>query len=407
MNDLNPNARLITHHTILSDPSINSAIALSFFASGMGAWVVYGSTEMGANPELSWLGVIGYSAASSLPALIICMIGPRVRTISGEKAFCTTDFGLEEFAVASNWTTDGLVAAVTLMIAIACDLAFFDLLAPLSNAWHIIVLIAVTGLAASSLDSLQTAIASILNSDIIRVGISDNTARFLTRFILVLINIPAVILSSYRFDVIGLFLVADLVCGTAVFPVFLGLITEDIGIIPGEYAFVEIAKTNNSLVIHLLSFIAPTELGAFLGIISGIAAVVINGHIIGFDQAVSPYTGEVIASGPFSYFWLTNSSQCALCGTTTMVTFIVVPLVAGFCTLLFSKIDIAIRGERAREPIFKVTTEPEECNNYHFDKQETVKQEVEFDADDDDDGDLKVDQPDGAAEEAQHPQVAA
>jgi len=90
-----------------------------------------------------------------------------------------------------------------------------------------------------------------------------------------------------------------------------------------------------------------------------------------------------------------------------MVTFIVVPLVAGFCTLLFSKIDIAIRGERAREPIFKVTTEPEECNNYHFDKQETVKQEVEFDADDDDDGDLKVDQPDGAAEEAQHPQVAA
>jgi len=361
------------------------AIALSFFASGMGAWVVYGSTEMGANPELSWLGVIGYSAASSLPALIICMIGPRVRKISGEKAFCTTDFGLvrygrlmqfsiaaisvfymfiymvseftsisnvyglvvgvdtfsddtvkyttsiaislavftwfytslaglpasivtdkfqaylmatlvfillvvacsnpenrltkEEFAVASNWTTDGLVAAVTLMIAIACAemfnqatwqrvwaaksihdmrkgfaggcmlvfllmmffgimgmiayandpeaynnyekfayLAFFDLLAPLSNAWHIIVLIAVTGLAASSLDSLQTAIASVLNSDIIRVGISDNTARFLTRFILVLINIPAVILSSYRFDVIGLFLVADLVCGTAVLP---------------------------------------------------------------------------------------------------------------------------------------------------------------------------------------------
>jgi hypothetical protein len=26
----------------------------------------------------------------------------------------------KEFAVASNWTTDGLVAAVTLMIAIAC-----------------------------------------------------------------------------------------------------------------------------------------------------------------------------------------------------------------------------------------------------------------------------------------------
>ena len=73
------------------------SIALSFFASGMGAWVVYGSTEMGANPDLSWLGVLGYSAASGLPALIICWIGPRVREISGEKAFATTDFGRERY----------------------------------------------------------------------------------------------------------------------------------------------------------------------------------------------------------------------------------------------------------------------------------------------------------------------
>jgi uncharacterized membrane-anchored protein YitT (DUF2179 family) len=103
----------------------------------------------------------------------------------------------------------------------------------LSNFWHIVVLIIVTALAASSLDSLQTAIASILSGDILRFGVSDNAARFLTRGVLVLINVPAIILSSYRFDVIGLFLVADLVCGTAVLPVFLGLITEDYGFIPG------------------------------------------------------------------------------------------------------------------------------------------------------------------------------
>ncbi|KAL3796952.1 hypothetical protein HJC23_000705 [Cyclotella cryptica] len=495
------------------------AIGLSFFATGMGAWVVYGSTEMGANPNLSWLGVIGYSAASALPALIICVIGPRVRSITGEKAFCSTDFGLvrygrvmqfsiaaisvfymfiymvsemtsisnvyglvvgkdtfsddtikyttsiaislavftwfytslaglpasivtdkfqaylmaslvfillivacvnpenrvtkEEFAVASNWTTDGFVAAVTLIIAIACAemfnqstwqrvwaaksvkdmrrgfvlgsflvfllimffgimgmiayandpqaydnyekyayLAFFSLLEPLSNFWHIVVLIIVTALAASSIDSLQTAIASILSSDILRFGVSDNAARFLTRGVLVLINIPAIILSSYRFDVIGLFLVADLVCGTAVLPVFLGLITEDFGFIP-----------------------APTELGAFLGILSGIAAVVVNGQIIGFDQAVSSITGEVIASGPFSYFWLTNSAECAVCGTTTMVTFIVVPLVAGFFTLFFSKLDIMIRGNRAREPIFKIA-QTQKSDNYHFDKKEGMEMHV-------------------------------
>lgn len=296
-----------------------------------------------------------------------------------------------EFAVASNWTSDGLVAAVTLFIAVSCAemfnqgtwqrvwaaksvpdmrkgfllgsgmvfllmmffgimgmiayandpeaydnyekfayLAFFDLLEPLGNFWHVTVLIIVTALAASTVDTLQTAIASVISSDIIRFGVADSTTRWISRCLLILINIPAIILSSKRFDVIGLFLVADLVCATAVLPVFLGLMTKDIGFIA-----------------------APTELGAFMGIMSGLAAVLVNGKILGFDQAINSITGEVIASGPFSYFWLTNSSQCALCGTTTMTTFIIVPLVAGFFALFFSKLDVIVRGDRAREPIFK------------------------------------------------------
>ena len=36
-----------------------------------------------------------------------------------------------------------------------------------------------------------------------------------------------------------------------------------------------------------------------------------------------------------------------------MTTFIVVPLVAGFFALFFSKLDVIFRGDRAREPIFK------------------------------------------------------
>lgn len=63
----------------------------------MGAWVVYGSTEMGATPSLSWLGVLGYSGASAFPALIVCAIGPRVRAVAGERAFATTDFGLVRY----------------------------------------------------------------------------------------------------------------------------------------------------------------------------------------------------------------------------------------------------------------------------------------------------------------------
>ena len=218
-----------------------------------------------------------------------------------------------------------------LSIIQSADLGFFELLRPLSNFWHVVVLIIVTALAASSVDTLQNGIASIFSSDLLGFGFSDRTCTWITRVLLLAINVPAVIMSSKRFDVIGLFLAADIVCATAVLPVFLGLILEDV---------------------HFL-IPAPTELGAFLGIISGICTVLVNGIIIGHDEAVNSITGEVIATGPFSYFWLTNGAQCALCGPKTMVSFIITPLFAGFFTLLFSRIDILVRGERAREPLIK------------------------------------------------------
>lgn len=72
------------------------AIAMSFFASGMGAWVVYGTTQMGATPQLSWLGVLGYSGASAFPAIIVCFLGPHIRERSKD-AFSTTDFGRDRY----------------------------------------------------------------------------------------------------------------------------------------------------------------------------------------------------------------------------------------------------------------------------------------------------------------------
>ena len=49
-------------------------VGMSYFAGGMGAWVYYGTTEMGANTRLSWWGVFGYSAASASPALSLIHI---------------------------------------------------------------------------------------------------------------------------------------------------------------------------------------------------------------------------------------------------------------------------------------------------------------------------------------------
>jgi hypothetical protein len=72
----------------------------------------------------------------------------------------------------------------------------------------------------------------------------------------------------------------------------------------------------------------------------------VHGSILNFTEAVNPYDpSDVWSTGIFSYFWLTNGAQCALCGTTTMVTFIVTPITSAVCCFLFSAIDVKIRGE--------------------------------------------------------------
>jgi hypothetical protein len=79
-----------------------------------------------------------------------------------------------------------------------------------------------------------------------------------------------------------------------------------------------------------------------LGCISGVVTVVVNGVL------------NNSSGGLFEYFWLNNGAICTLCGTKTMVSFIVTPLVSLFMTYLFSYVDIMIRGERAREPLISL-----------------------------------------------------
>jgi len=148
--------------------------------------------------------------------------------------------------------------------------------------------------------------------------------KWLNRTVLAGVNVAAVVKSAQRYDVLALFLVADLVCATAVFPVFLGLIP-----IQGKFAF-----------------LSPTELGAFLGCIGGISAVLVIGCVYDYDT---------YRSNPFDFFWLKTKDPelCALCGTTRMWTFIITPLASLVVTVIMSNVDLMIRGEeRARKPIF-------------------------------------------------------
>ena len=195
-------------------------------------------------------------------------------------------------------------------------LSFFDVLEPLSNFWHILLLILTCALSSSTIDTLQNALTSLFSHDLMKLGYNP---LLITRILVIGINIPAIIISSYQLDIISLFLIADLVCATSVVPVFLGLQMKDKlwGYLP-----------------------APTELGAFCGCIAGIATVVVNGYINGTNH-----------SNPFEYFWLKNGAICSLCGIKTMVTFIITPIISGAVTYIFSFIDLKIRGERARRPI--------------------------------------------------------
>jgi Na+/proline symporter len=466
------------------DSASASAIALSYFASGMGAWVIYAPAEIGANPTLSWLGIIGYAIASSAPALVVFLIGPIIKKRCTSGSFNVTDFGRQrygrtmqftisifsifymfvylvaeytsitavystfvtdasfdsimvsisigvitilytsvgglpasiitdkfqgiligilviillfavslhpdnqitsaEFSVASNWTADGFMAGVTLFIAVLsaemfnlgtwqrvwcakseqdmkrgfiggsvlifmlmmffgiismvayaiypsdydnsekfAALAFFDILGPLANGWQVISLILVTSLVSSSVDTLQNALMSSFSTDLVglqkRMGLSEESPKWMARLLILILNIPAIVLGAQGRDVLALFLVADLVCACAALPVFLGLIEDDKfgGIIP-----------------------APTELGAFLGTIAGIFTVVVIGILMDAE------------GGLFEYFWLKNGAACALCGNKTMITFIVTPISAGLFTLIFSKLDVMIRKDSARNPIF-------------------------------------------------------
>jgi len=94
---------------------------------------------------------------------------------------------------------------------------FFALLSEAPNWLALPVLILAVALVASSVDTLQSAIASLVVTA--RPNVSLTAARWVT----VLLMVPVVLVSLQGLSVLRLFLIADLLCATAVVPVLLGL----------------------------------------------------------------------------------------------------------------------------------------------------------------------------------------
>jgi Na+/proline symporter len=106
------------------------------------------------------------------------------------------------------------------------DRAFFSLVQKLSlPVWVVMtVLVLALALVMSTLSALLNGIASVFTIDLMRLFPQIQSSGLLraSRLLTVVIGIPAILIAAQGYDVLYLFLLADLVCAGAFFPVVLG-----------------------------------------------------------------------------------------------------------------------------------------------------------------------------------------
>lgn len=107
------------------------------------------------------------------------------------------------------------------------DRAFFSLIQQLSlPLWFVMtVLVLALALVMSTLSSLLNGIASVFTIDLIRLfpRLEASGLLHLSRLLTVIVGMPAILIAARGYDVLYLFLLADLVCAGAVFPVLYGM----------------------------------------------------------------------------------------------------------------------------------------------------------------------------------------
>jgi Na+/proline symporter len=121
----------------------------------------------------------------------------------------------------------GLLGILGMHFGFSDDRTFFALIQELALArWLVLaVLVLVLALVMSSLDTLINGIASVFTTDLVRLfpGMDGAGVLRLARGLAVLVGIPAIAIAAQGYNVLYLFLLADLVCAGALFPVLLGL----------------------------------------------------------------------------------------------------------------------------------------------------------------------------------------
>lgn len=124
----------------------------------------------------------------------------------------------------------GLLGILAMHFGFNDDRAFFSLIQALAlpNWVSIAVLVLVLALVMSSLDSLLNGIASLFTNDLLRLFPKKSTEDILqlTRLLTLVVGLPAILIAARGYNVLYLFLMADLICAGALFPVLFGLYSK-------------------------------------------------------------------------------------------------------------------------------------------------------------------------------------
>lgn len=93
---------------------------------------------------------------------------------------------------------------------------FFAILPDMGHFWQVLVAVVIASLASAVCDSIQIGISAEI------VGNFPSLSLLHARVICVLLTIPAIVIATKGYDIIKLFLIADLLCTAAVGPMLLG-----------------------------------------------------------------------------------------------------------------------------------------------------------------------------------------
>jgi Na+/proline symporter len=127
----------------------------------------------------------------------------------------------------------GLLGLFATQFGIAGDTAYFELLQKLAAPSWLLLLVMVLALSLvmSTMNALLNGMASLFTQDILQLSPGTRRSRVLnlSRLLMVGAALPAVWIAAQGYSVLYIFLIADLVCAGAVFPLLLGLYSRRIG----------------------------------------------------------------------------------------------------------------------------------------------------------------------------------